>query len=146
MTFIDQSGKASVQRLSSVVLTSGNIVAQTAAWVALVADTELMSAGTLTKQLLGNLTTTTNPALPTAPASRSNKFAVTYIDTTTGDTYTTQIPVASPAAVHFLDGTRLLDPGFTPYSTYITDFQNFVQSEEGHSVTIKQTRWVGRHI
>lgn len=146
MTFIDQAGRASVQRLSSVVLTSGNIVAQTAAWVALVAQTELMSAGTLTKDLLGNLNNTPNPVLPTPPASRADKFAVTYIDTTSGDTYTTQIPVAGPSLVTFLPGTRLLDPAHDPYMTYITLFQAFVQSEEGHSVTIKQTRWIGRHI
>lgn len=146
VTFIDQSGKSSVQRLSSVTLTAANFNAQTAAWGLLVADTVVLSKGTLTKSLIGNLSSTTNPSLPAAPASRSNKFAVTYIDTTTGDTYTTQVPVADPSAVTFLAGTRLVDLSATPASTYKTDFEAFVQSEEGHSVTIKQMRWVGRHI
>lgn len=146
VTFIDQSGKSSVQRLASITLTALNFNAQAAAAGLLLADTVVLSKGTLTKSLLGNLQSTTNPALPAAPASRSNKFAVTYIDTTSGDTYTTQVPVADPSAVTFLAGTRLVDLGVAPASTYKTDFEAFVQSEEGHSVTIKQMRWVGRHI
>lgn len=146
ITYIDQSAKASVQRLAATTVTVANFTAQQTAYGNLLTATDALSAGVRSKSLWGNLTSNSSPVPPAPPASRSNKFAVTYIDTTSGDTYTTQIPVANPSAVTFLAGTRLLDPSMTPYSTYITAFQAVVQSEEGHAVTIKQARWVGRHI
>lgn len=146
MTFIDQSNKSSVQRLSCTTLIDTNIVAQTTAFQALVTATNNMSAGTLTKSLLGNLSTNTTPAIPVPPASRSDKFAVSYYDSTTGDKYTTQIPVANPTITPFLPGTRLLNLAVTPTSAYVTAFQAFVKSEEGNAAVITQIRWVGRHI
>jgi hypothetical protein len=145
-TYIDQSGKSSVQRLGNVVLNAGNIAAQISAFNALLIATNNMSAGTNTKALIGNLYSST-PTLPSAPASRSDKFAVTYVDGTTGDQYTTQIPVAKISGVTFLAGTRLVkldDAGVA--AAYVTAFQAYVLSEDANSVTIKQIRWVGRHI
>lgn len=147
MTFIDRTNRSSVQRVNSVTLTAGNIVAQTAAAAALLTDTVAMSLGTNTKSLLGNLTTNATPTIPTSnDALRSNKFAVSYHDTTTGDKFTTQIPVANFAATPMLAGTRLLDLTVTPTSTYVTDFVAFVKSEEGNNVAIDQIRAIGRHI
>lgn len=147
MTFIDRANKSSVQRVNTTTLTAGNIVAQTTAAGALLTDTSAMSLGTNTKSLLGNLTTNATPTIPTNNnALRSNKFAVSYHDTTTGDKFTTQIPVANFGAVTLLAGTKLVDLTVAPASTYKTDFEAFVQSEEAHSVVIDQIRCVGRHI
>jgi hypothetical protein len=105
-----------------------------------------MSAGTLTRSLLGNLTTAPAPAIPAAPASRSDKFAVSYHDTTTGDKYTTQIPVANTSGVTYLAGTRLLDLTVDPTLAWKTAFTTACVSEEGNGVVVDQIRWVGRHI
>jgi hypothetical protein len=146
LTYKDRENKSSVQRVGAAVLTAGNIVAQSTAAANLATATDNMSLGARVKTLLGNLTTTV-AALPTNNnALRSRKFAVSYHDTTTGDKYTTQIPISNNAAVTMEPGTKLVDLTIDPAAAYVTAFNAFVASEDGNAVLIDQIRATGRHI
>jgi len=145
-TLIDRRSKPSTQRLWGAILTAGNIVAQSGAWNTLIGDYANVSLGTLTRFSIGNTTLEINPAPPTADAAlRSQKWAVSFYDTTTGDKYTTQIPVGLFDSMPFVAGQDYVDLTASPWSGYKTDFEAVVKSKQLNAVSITKVRAIGRH-
>lgn len=145
MTFKDAAGKPSSQRLHMPTITLANFTAQQTAADTIEGDTEAMSDGVIYQYTHGNRNQNIAPVLPVGDIFRSKKIAVSYTDQTTGKTTTTQIPVRK-AGLTYLAGTKYLDPSVVPTSTYIGDFNAFVQSEDGNAVLINNLRAVGRDI
>lgn len=145
MTFKDAAGKPSSQRLTMPKITAANFTAQQTASDTLEGDTEAMSDGVIVQYTHGNRNTNIAPTLPTGDVFRSKKIAVSYTDQTTGKTTTTQIPIRK-AGLTYLAGTKYLDMSVTPTSTYVGDFNAFVNSEDGNAVLIQNMRAVGRDI
>lgn len=145
MTFKDAAGKPSSQRLTMPKITLANFTAQQTAADTLEGDTEAMSDGVIVQYSHGNRNTNISPTLPTGDVFRSKKLAVSFTDQSTGKTSTTQIPIRK-AGLAYLAGTKYLDLSMTPTSTYVSDFNSFVQSEDENSVLINNIRAVGRDI
>jgi hypothetical protein len=145
-SFKDAAFQSSNQRLHIPTITAANFTATQTAVDALQAATENMSDGVPISHESGNEAENIAPVYPTGDVFRSKKIAVTFQDTTTGDIYTTQIPIRKNTGLTYLAGTRLLDLTVDPTLAYKTAFTTIVQSEEGHGVVILKMRAVGRDI
>lgn len=145
MTFKDAANKPSSQRLTMPKITAANFTAQQTAADTMEGVTETMSDGVIVQYTHGNRNQNINPVAPSGDVFRSKKIAVSFVDTTNGRKYTTQIPIRK-AGLTYLAGTKILDPSVDPTLTYIADFILYVTSEDENPVNVSQLRAVGRDI
>lgn len=145
--FIDYSLERSGFGVNSVLLTAGNIVAQSAAAAALAAAVEDLSIATLVKQTITNEivdggTPPTNPY-----AQRELKWLVTYQAVAGGKYYTVEIP-APDLTDNIVPGSDQADLTSDDWQAFITAFVGFARSPDdpADSVIVVSARLVGRNI
>jgi hypothetical protein len=104
-----------------------------------------LTDGALNHLTSGNVINTVPPGAPGSTANRSARIASTYVDTATGRSYTTVISSRKDSAVPQVAGQPNINIGASPYSAYVTAFNNLAVSVAGNTVAITKARWVGRN-
>jgi len=147
ITITDYSQETTSFGVNSAVLTAGNIVAQTAAAIALSDATQNIILGHLSKQTLVNVTVD-DPSVPTDPfAQRELKWLVTYQAVTSGKKF--QIEIGTPDLTDNLVGNSdVADLSSTAWDAWITAFVGFAKSPDDvtDSVIVLSAKLVGRNI
>lgn len=143
----DYSNEKSTFQVNSIVLNAGNFAAQSTLAATLVAATEDLSIGEVTKQTLNQIVLDA-PAVPTnVYAQRELKWLVTYQGDSSGKLFS--IEIACPDITdNIVPSTDLADLTSTDWSAWVTAFEDFARSPDdlAETVTVVSARLVGRNI
>jgi len=143
----DYSNEKSSFGITSITVTSGNIVAQQGYAADVAAAVDDLSLGELTKQVMG-LVILDTPAIPTSPyAQREMKWLVQYQATTSGKIFTIEIP-APDITDNVVVNTDVADLSSADWVAFIAAFENYAKSPDNgtEAVTVLGARLVGRNI
>lgn len=147
ITITDYSQENSSFGVNSAVLTAGNIVAQTAAAIALSDATQDLIIGHVSKQTLVNLPVD-DPDVPSNPfAQRELKWLVTYQAVTSGKKF--QVEIAAPDLTdNVVPNSDVADLTSDDWVAWIAAFVGFAKSPDDvtDSVIVLGARLVGRNI
>ncbi len=82
--------------------------------------------------------------LPASASAQVNiQWVVTYVDGTTGKVANVRIPCADITdTTLFAPSSNLWDPTDAKWVQFVTDFEAYVLSEEGNSVTVQQVAYL----
>jgi len=145
-SFRDYDGEPSSFRVNSALLTSGNIVAQTAAASALLTALAGITIGIIAKNQLIAYNTTLSSVLPTNPiAQRESKWLVLSQDNVTHKLFRNEIPTAD---LTLLTNHSEFITDFTPaaLAAFKTAWEAFVLSEDGNACTLISLQAVGKRL
>lgn len=147
MTVTDFSEENSSFGFESAALTSGNIVAQTAAAGTLEAATEALTIGNIAKNQVSQILLD-DPGVPTNPyAQRELKWLVRYENTTSGKKFSLEIP-APNLTDNLVAGTDVADLASTDWAAWVTAFEAYAKPEDNlsNAVAVLGATVVGRNI
>jgi len=143
----DYSNEKSTFQVNSIVLNAGNFAAQSTLAATLVAATEDLVIGELTKQTLNQIVLDA-PAVPTnVYAQRELKWLVTYQGDSSGKLFSVEI--ACPDITdNIVPATDLADLTSTDWVAWVGAFEDFARSPDdlAETVTVVSARLVGRNI
>jgi len=143
----DYSNEKSTFQVNSIVLNAGNFAAQSTLAATLVAATEDLVIGELTKQTLNQIVLDA-PAVPTnVYAQRELKWLVTYQGDSSGKLFSVEI--ACPDITdNIVPSTDLADLASTDWAAFVAAFESFARSPDDltETVTVVSARLVGRDI
>lgn len=143
----DYSQENSSFGFESAVLTSANIVAQTALAAALLTATESITIGNVSRQQVAQILHD-DPGVPTSPfAQRELKWLVTYQAISSGAKYTLEIP-APNLTDNIVPGTDTADLTSDDWSAWVTAFVAYARPADdlADSVIVLGAKLVGRNI
>lgn len=143
----DYSNEKSHFGFTSSELTAGNIVAQLGAAATLVAATEDLSIGEVTKQQIAQVPLDL-PAIPTSPyAQRELKWLVQYQSVTSGRLWSLEI-AAPDITDNVIPNTDVADITSADWVAWIAAFVAFAKAPDDitDSVVVLGARVVGRNI
>lgn len=146
ITYIDYSSEKSTVKVNSALLTSGNIVAQEAAFATLISAIGAITLGNPTHEKLTALDTSLANAAPSNPlAQRENKWLVRSLDNVTGKILRNEIPCSDLS--NLVSGTDFVT-NFTAgvMLAFKTAWEAFVLSEDGNAVTVQSLEFVGKRL
>ncbi len=138
-------GKASRVGVHIPTLTAGNIAAQ----IGLASDfqdaVQATQLGELNAtELVADIVKVTDAASLNPQAQRELKWAVSCIESGTGNSVRFEIPCADTALLA-TDGESM-DTGSTEYADLVAATEAFVRSNDGNAVTVSFVKMVGRSI
>jgi len=141
----DYSNEKSSFGVTSVTANAGNLAAQQTLAAALVAATEDLTIGEVTKQAM-SLVILDTPAIPTSPyAQRELKWLVSYVGDTSGKTFTVEI-AAPDITDNVAPNTDIADLSSTDWAAWVTAFEAVAKAPAtGNAVAVLGMRYVGRN-
>jgi len=148
VTITDYSQENSTFGYEASELTAGNIVAQTALHDALVAATEDVTIGHLSKAQLATVLED-DPGVPSGVyAQRELKVVITYQAVTSGKKFTLEIPAPQLTGGALISGTDVIDLTSTDWAAWVTAFVGVAKAPDDitDSVIVLGGRLVGRNI
>jgi len=143
----DYSNEKSSFGVTSVTANAGNLAAQQTLAAALVAATEDLTIGEVTKQAM-SLIILDSPAIPTSPyAQRELKWLVSYQGDTSGKIFTVEI-AAPDITDNVAPNTDIADLSSTDWAAWVTAFEAYAKSPDNgtEAVTVIGAKVVGRNI
>jgi len=150
ISYRDAGNEIGTMSFYGSILTTGNIVAKTTAWGALLAAADALALGRRSKDVYNDESIYAY-GQPTNGAARELKLLIQYQDATTGEQFTTSLPTLNPTIPEYVvnvnakDVVILTDP--TEVSEWITAFQAFaVNPRTGNSVVVRGLQVVGRNV
>lgn len=148
VSLLDAGNEIGTMSFFGSVLTAGNIVAKTTAFLALVAAIEALTLGVKAKTRY-QAEVTFNAAQPVNGAAREIKLLVQYRDATTGAKYTTTVPTLDPALPDYVINVNARDVIVLDAPAEITDFIDAfeafaVNPLTGNAIAVYGLKVVGR--
>lgn len=143
----DYSNEKSSFGVTSITANAGNLAAQQTAAAALVAATEALTIGEVTKQSM-SLVILDTPAIPTSPyAQRELKWLVRYVGDASGKIFSVEI-AAPDITDNVVPNSDIADLSSTDWAAFVTAFESYVRSPDNgtETVTVLDARVVGRNI
>jgi len=143
----DYSNEKSSFGVTSVTANAGNLAAQQTLAAALVAATDDLTIGALTKQQM-SLIILDAPDIPTSPyAQRELKWLVQYQGDTSGKLFSVEI-AAPDITDNVAPNTDIADLSSDDWEAFVTAFEAFVKSPDNgtESVSVIGARVVGRNL
>lgn len=143
----DYSNEKSSFSVTSVTANAGNLAAQQTLAAALVAATEDLTIGELTKQQMA-LVIYDTPAIPSSPyAQRELKWLVQYQGDTSGKLFSVEI-AAPDITDNVTPNTDIADISSTDWAAWVTAFEAYAKSPDNgtEAVTVIGAKVVGRNI
>jgi len=143
----DYSNEKSSFGVTSVTANAGNLAAQQTLAADLVAATEDLTIGEVTKQQMA-LVILDSPAIPTNPyAQREMKWLVQYQGVTSGKLFSTEI-AAPDITDNVVVNSDVADLTSADWDAWVTAFEAFAKSPDNgtEAVTVIGARLVGRNI
>lgn len=143
----DYSNEKSSFSVTSVTANAGNLAAQQTLAAALVAATEDLTIGELTKQQMA-LVIYDTPAIPTSPyAQRELKWLVQYQGDVSGKLFSVEI-AAPDITDNVTPNTDIADISSTDWAAWVTAFEAYAKSPDNgtEAVTVIGAKVVGRNI
>jgi len=143
----DYSNEKSSFGVTSVTANAGNLAAQQTLAADLVAATEDLTIGEVTKQQMA-LVILDSPAIPTNPyAQREMKWLVQYQGVTSGKLFSTEI-AAPDITDNVVVNSDVADLASADWDAWVTAFEAFAKSPDNgtEAVTVIGARLVGRNI
>lgn len=143
----DYSNEKSSFSVTSVTANAGNLAAQQTLAASLVAATEDLTIGELTKQQMA-LVIYDTPAIPTSPyAQRELKWLVQYQGNTSGKLFSVEI-AAPDITDNVTPNTDIADISSTDWAAWVTAFEAYAKSPDNgtEAVTVIGAKVVGRNI
>jgi len=143
----DYSNEKSSFGVTSVTANAGNLAAQQTLAADLVAATDDLTIGELTKQQMA-LVILDSPAIPTNPyAQREMKWLVQYQGVTSGKLFSVEI-AAPDITDNVVANSDVADLASADWDAWVTAFEAFAKSPDNgtEAVTVIGARLVGRNI
>jgi len=143
----DYSNEKSSFGVTSVTANAGNLAAQQTLAADLVAATDDLTIGELTKQQMA-LVILDAPAIPTNPyAQREMKWLVQYQGSTSGKLFSVEI-AAPDITDNVVPNSDVADLASDDWAAWVTAFEAFAKSPDNgtEAVTVIGARLVGRNI
>lgn len=143
----DYSNEKSSFGVTSITANAGNLAAQQTLAAALVAATEDLTIGELTKQTM-SLVILDTPAIPTSPyAQRELKWLVNYVGDASGKTFSVEI-AAPDITDNVVPNSDIADLSSADWTAWVAAFEDYARSPDNgtETVTVVSARLVGRNI
>lgn len=144
----DFSNETSRTGITTVQLTSGNVVASLASLDSLLATIQAITLGNFERSRVVFREQNEDPGIPTDEnAQRERKWLVVYHDTTTGKKFRMEIPTAKLTG-NLASGSDLADLGATDIAAFVTAFEAIAKDPDTglNTVAVDYIKHVGKRL